>query len=40
MIRVTARFVALCLTLIAVITVTTASHGWWHNPVPEELLKK
>lgn len=40
MVRVIARLAAKCLTLIAVITVTTASGYFWHNPVPEELLKK
>lgn len=40
MLRAVARFTAVCIALIAVITVSTASHLLWHNPVPEELLKK
>lgn len=40
MARAVARFAAVCITLIAVVTVSTASHLLWHNPVPEELLKK
>ncbi|WP_185602290.1 cyclic lactone autoinducer peptide [Paenibacillus sp. 598K] len=28
------------ITLVAVLTVSTASLIIWHNPVPEELLKK
>lgn len=40
MVRVLARFAAIALSLVAIITVTTASNAFWHNPVPEELLKK
>jgi len=35
-----ARLASAILTAIAILTVSTASAHYWHNPVPEELLKK
>jgi cyclic lactone autoinducer peptide len=39
MLKVIAKLASVGLTLIAVASVSTAS-TWWHNPVPDELLKK
>lgn len=34
------KLLSTIITLVAVLTVSTASFILWHNPVPEELLKK